>query len=107
MFSSPETDLIAELNGKLIRVQVKTNALDADYLRFSAWSTSRSSYTGCADWLAFHSLHYGITAYFKPEEAGCYPTLRYRAPESHQKRNPTLRFAADYPLKRVIKEILS
>ena len=105
VFCCPETDLIAELNGKLIRVQVKTNANNAPWLRFSAWNTSQSSYNGVADWLAFHSLHYGITAFLKPNEAGCYPTLRYLPPENHQKRNPTIRYAKDYPLDRVIKEI--
>lgn len=105
VFCCPEADLIAELHGKLIRVQVKTNANNAPWLRFSAWNTSQSSYNGVADWLAFHSLHYGTTAFLKPNEAGCYPTLRYLPPENHQKRNPTIRYAKDYPLDRVIKEI--
>ncbi|MBQ1792836.1 MAG: hypothetical protein II008_21890 [Oscillospiraceae bacterium] len=105
VFCCPETDLIAELHGKLIRVQVKTNAGNEARLRFSAWNTSSTTYTGTADWLAFHSLHYGITAFLKPEEAGCYPTFRYRSPENHQKRNSTIRYAKDYLLERVIKEI--
>ena len=107
VFCCPEVDLIAELDGKLIRIQVKTNANDAPYLRFSAWNTSSATYTGSTDWLAFHSLHYGITAFLKPEEAGCYPTLRYKYSENHPRRTQTMRFAEDYPLERVIKEILA
>ena len=105
IFCKPEIDLIAGMDGKLIRVQVKTLAGDAPFLRFMAQTKSQSSYCGVADWIAFHSLHYGVTAFLKPEEIGVRPTLRFDEDEAHEIKGA--RYAKDYPLGRVIKELLT
>ena len=105
VFAQPGVDLIAELDGKLIRVQVKSSAGDAPNLRFSAWSTRIPTYQGEADWLAFHASHYGITAFLKPEEVGAYPSFRYDSPEDARHLTGRMRYAKDYPLDRVIKEM--
>jgi len=104
VFCKPENDMIAEYGGKLIRVQVKTLSGHSSPLRFASFTGSRSNYIGVADWLAFHSLYFGVTAFLKPEEAGRRPTLHYYEPKV---RGNSIRFAADYPLERVIKEITS
>jgi len=103
IFCHPETDLVAELNGHLIRLQVKTQAGDAPFLRYWVQTQSSESYEGMVDWLALHSLHYGVTAFLKPEEVGARPSLRYG--EIRRDCAKTKRYAKDYPLERVIKEI--
>ena len=95
--------MIAELNGKLIRIQVKTQAGDSIRLRFPAFTTGTSGYDGMVDWFALHSLHYGVTAFLKPEEAGVYPSLWFDGPK---RPNKTIRLAKDFPLERVIKELV-
>lgn len=95
--------MIAEKGGKLIRVQVKTMNGDTPALRFFAQNSAARAYVGTADWLAFHSLHHGVTAFLKPEEAGVYPTLRYDGADEARMSNQ--RYAIDYPIDRVIKEI--
>jgi hypothetical protein len=103
IFCNPENDLIAEMDGKLIRVQVKTLAADTPYLRFLVQTAARSGYCGVTDWIAFHSLHYGVTAFLKPEEVGVRPTLWFDGDQEIK----NARHASDYPLGRVIKEILA
>ena len=106
IFCHPESDLIAELGGRLIRLQVKTNAGNAPALRFLAATHGTERYIGVADWLAFHSLHHGVTAFLKPEEIGARPTLHYD--DSDDPRHESgARYASDYPLGRVIKELLT
>lgn len=107
IFCKPESDLIAELGGKLVRFQVKTLAGNAPALRFPTWTASTGSYVGLVDWFAFHSLHHGITAFLKPEEAGTRPTLHYDDIDDPFHENKSTRYASDYALGRVIKEILT
>lgn len=106
VFRNPDTDLIAERNGHLIRIQVKTLAADGPYLRFVCRTNQTSTYVGAVEWLALHSTHYGVTAFLKPEEAGVRPTIRYVQTEHPEKCNTALeiRYAADYSIDRVIKE---
>ena len=96
--------LVGQTGGKLIRVQVKTHDCDGDCLRFASWSIGTDSYVGAVDWLAFHSLRHGVTAFLKPEEAGVYPTLRYND-IGGARAQKNMRYARDYPLDRVIKEL--
>ena len=105
-FCHPDTDLIAERNGHLLRVQVKTRDGDEPILRYKCRTTDRSSYIGAVEWLALHSLHYGVTAFLKPEEVGARPTIRYVETEFPEKCNhiTEIRYASDYPIDRVIKE---
>lgn len=98
-FGSPKIDMIAERDGRLIRLQVKTLAGDAKALRFCTWGANYGSgYSGEVDWLALHSLHYGVTAFLKPDEAGAYPTIRYDTEDT------TARQARDYSIERLTKE---
>ena len=104
-FGSPDVDMIVDVHGSLLRLQVKTLAVPGPALRFPAWGPDRrSGYSGKADWLAFHSLYYGVTAFLKPEEIGQYPTLRYDTEEDRVMGNPSIRYARDYPMERMIKE---
>lgn len=106
VFHNPPTDLVAERNGHLIRVQVKTLAGDSPALRYMCRTNSTDTYIGAAEWLALHSTHYGVTAFLKPEEAGVRPTIRY-APTGHPEKCKTIstvRYAEDYSIDRVIKE---
>ena len=105
IFCKPEADLIAEMGSRLVRFQVKTLAGDTPALRFPSQTASMESYVGVVDWLAFHSPHHGVTAFLKPEEAGARPTLRYDTPDERCKPNSRIRYACDYPIERVIKEI--
>lgn len=108
LFCSPETDLIVDIHGKLIRIQVKTNSNETPFLRFCTWTTgSVGGYIGAVDWMAFYSPHYGVTAFLRPEEAGCYPTLRYDTEDERLRANSRIRYARDYPMERVIKETLT
>ena len=91
----------------MIRLQVKTSTGTAPALRFPTWSVGMKNYAGRVDWFAFHSLHHGITAFLKPEEAGTYPTLRYDGDNDPAQKITSARYAEDYPLERVIKELLS
>ena len=84
-FGAPEIDMIVELNNKLLRLQVKTQAGKSPSLRYATYGPDSVGYEGKVDWLALHSLHYGITAFLKPEEVGKYPTLRYDSEEDHRK----------------------
>ena len=99
--------MIAELGGELIRLQVKTSATDAPALRFMAITSGANDYRDTADWFAFHSLHHGITAFLKPSEVGARPTLHYDDSDDPAHENKNARYASDYPLGRVIKEILT
>lgn len=92
----------------MLRFQVKTLASDAPCLRFPAQTNTTDSYIGAVEWMAFHSLHHGITAFLKPEEVGVRPTLRYDDDDEELFRGIRgVRYARDYPLERVIKETLS
>lgn len=102
-FGSPEADLIAEMNGKLIRLQVKALTGADEVLNFYPTQSSKRGYDGSVDYIAFLSLHHGVTAYMKPEEVGAKISLRYDTAPKHP--NVTMNFARDYPLERVIKEI--
>jgi len=98
-FGSPEADLIAVFGGKIISIQVKTLTADADSLTFDLRNSMKQKYIGTVDWLALHSMHHGVTAFLKPEEAGSRVVLRYDL-------GTTVRhYAGDYPLERVIKEL--
>ena len=106
VFRSPDTDMIAERNGHLIRIQVKTLASDGPFLRFVCQTNQTASYVGAVEWLALHSTYHGVTAFLKPEEAGVRPTIRYAPPEHPEKcsHSAEIRCAADYTIDRVIKE---
>ena len=106
VFRSPTTDLVAERNGHLIRVQVKTLAGDEPVLRFMCRTPATDTYIGAAEWMALHSTHYGVTAFLKPEEAGVRPTIRYVMTDHPEKCNTIseIRYASDYTIDRVIKE---
>lgn len=104
IFCRPETDLVVDISGRLIRLQVKTNSGADAYLRFSSWNRTTDTYIDRVDWLAFYAPHHGVTAFLKPEEAGKYPTLRYDTPEDRKHPTSMMRFARDYPINRVIKE---
>lgn len=106
VFRNPDTDMVAERNGHLIRIQVKTLAADGPYLRFVCRTNQTSTYVGAVEWLALHSIHHGVTAFLKPEEAGVRPTIRYVPSEHPEKCNHGVesRLASDYTIDRVIKE---
>ena len=98
-FGSPEADLLAAKAGKIISIQVKTLTGTSDSLTFDLRNSMKQKYVGSVDWLALHSMHHGITAFLKPEEAGSRVVLRYDL-------GTTVRhYAGDYPLERVIKEL--
>lgn len=101
IFCPPESDMIAEKGGRLLRIQVKTSAGDTAALRFMAQTAGVHSYADTADWLAFYSTYYGVTAFLKPSEVGARPTLRY---DDELGRQPGARYASDYSLERIIKE---
>ena len=104
IFCSPPSDLIGELDGRLVRFQVKTSTEAAPAIRFLACNSGSESYVGVVDYLAFYSAHHGVAAFFKPEEVGARPTVHYD--EDGQQRDG-VRYASDYSLDRVIKEILT
>lgn len=99
-FGCPETDLIAEWNGRLIRVQVKTLTGEEDSLTYDLRTSSKRLYIGVVDWLALHSLCHGVTAFLKPEAAGNTIQLRY-----DNTSEPDKHYARDYSMERVIKEL--
>lgn len=99
-FGSPEADLLAELNGRIVRIQVKALSGEDDSLSFDLRNSAKKKYTGLADWLALHSLRHGVTAFLKPEDGGTRLVLRYDGI-----KEPGRHYARDYPLERVIKEL--
>ena len=103
-FCCPEIDMIVERNGKLLRIQVKSSSVVSDKIRFRTWRENGELYGNRIDWFAFHSTHYGVTAWMKPEEASIYPTLRYDSPDREAYVSNTMRYAADFSIDRVIKE---
>lgn len=103
-FGSPDSDLIADVGGKLLRIQVKTMEGDAPAIRFCSQNGNKSYYTGKVDWLAFYSAHYGVAAFLRPEEAHCDPTMWFCDPPENTRIVRGMRYARDYPIERVIRE---
>lgn len=105
VFGAPEVDLIADIGGKAVRIQVKTMETATPGIRFSSRNAKKRGYTGKVDWIAFHSTHYGVTAFLKPEEANVDPILWFDNTKPRH-RGIKRRYAKDYPIERVIREAM-
>jgi len=104
VFGTPGVDMIVDIKGRLLRIQVKTSKGSTSAIRYRAWSTGGETYDGVADWLALYSLHYGVAAFLKPEEAAVYPTIRYDRPKDSAHPTERMQYARDFSIDRVIKE---
>lgn len=102
-FGSPDSDLIADVGGKLLRIQVKTMESNSQRIRFCSRNGRKHDYVGKVDWIAFHSLHHGVTAFLKPEETRSDPVLWFDDTEPRNK-GVERHYAKNYPIERVIRE---
>lgn len=105
-------DLIADINGHLIKIQVKTSSIknsNSDAIVFSCRS-SRVNSTGCInaryskDQIDYFATYWDNQCYLIPvEECSVSKTLRFAYPNTGQKTGITL--AKDYTAEAQIQKI--
>ena len=105
-------DFIADINGKLIKVQVKTSRLmdDGDTIQFSCRSV-RQTLTGCrykhytSDDIDFFATYHNGQCYLVPVgECGSEKRLRFGAPKNNQGLG--INYATDYALPLQLQKII-
>lgn len=103
-------DFIADVNGKLLKIQVKTSSLkDEGAIKFSCRSTHVNSsevknerYS--SDDIDFFATYWGDKCYLIPiAESPASKTLRFVAPQNGQIKGVS--FAKDYELERQLQKV--
>lgn len=110
-------DLIADINGKLIKIQVKTASLkdnNSDAIEFSCRS-SRINSTGTVntrynkDQIDYFATFWNNQCYLIPvEECSVSKTLRFCYPKSGQKKGITLaeNYTAEKQIQKIKEEVI-
>lgn len=102
-------DQIWDINGKLLKIQVKTSHGDEEYIKFSCRSTHRRkgkciSTTYTADEIDYFATYWKGKCYMVPINETCYDkTLRFCTPKNGQTKG--ISFAKDYEVEEVLKRI--
>lgn len=102
-------DQIWDINGKLLKIQVKTSHLDGEKIKFSCRSSHRvqgkcinAKYS--ADEIDFFATYWNGKCYLVPvNETSNEKTLRFAPPKNGQIKGVS--FAKDYEVEEVLKKI--
>lgn len=102
-------DQIWDINGKLLKIQIKTSHGDEESIKFSCRSSHRvngkcvnTSYT--ADEIDFFATYWNNKCYLVPiTETSREKTLRFKPPKNGQIKG--INFAKDYEVEEVLKQL--
>lgn len=106
-------DFIADIEGKLVKIQVKTSRLKKntdDAITFSCRSTTTNKHTNTyhsysKEEIDFFATSWKEQVYLVPvEECSVDKTLRFSEPKNGQKQ--LISFAKDYEIEKVINKIV-